>query len=384
MLRPVIAITMVLMAVLLATEPISAQKARSFQAANLLFEPRANYGFLIAHHVEMEIYNSHFPSFEFTIAQASYGKRQWESFYNYPVTGIAYWNAWLGNSRDLGQAHALFPYISFPWAKNEKSELNFRLGAGLAYLTKRFDRLENYKYTAIGSHLNAAVNLMIEYRWKPLHHLQLSAGVQLMHFSNGSVKTPNFGLNIPSVSGGIAFRLNKENNYIRRRLRPDLTMFEFDGRDYIEVKAGTTLAIKETGDTDGKRYNIYAGFISASKSLGYKHKLGLCFDLSWDGSDALLVAHSNTEPYKKSELTKPGLSAAYELVLARTSFAFNLGAYLGGKDKSEGMTYYKAGIHYLITKNLFANLTLKTHFARADFVGLGIGYRFKMKYYLKL
>jgi len=375
---------MVVMAVLLATEPVSAQKARSFQAANLLFEPRANYGFLIAHHVEMEIYNSHFPSFEFTIAQASYGKRQWESFYNYPVTGIAYWNAWLGNSRDLGQAHALFPYISFPWAKNEKSELNFRLGAGLAYLTKRFDRLENYKYTAIGSHLNAAVNLMIEYRWKPLHHLQLSAGVQLMHFSNGSVKTPNFGLNIPSVSGGIAFRLNKENNYIRRRLRPDLTMFEFDGRDYIEVKAGTTFAIKETGDTDGKRYNIYAGFISASKNLGYKHKLGLCFDLSWDGSDALLVAHSNTEPYKKSELTKPGLSAAYELVLARTSFAFNLGAYLGGKDKSEGMTYYKAGIHYFITKNLFANLTLKTHFARADFVGLGIGYRFKLKYYLKL
>jgi len=375
---------MVLMAGLITTKHLSAQKVRRFQAANLLFEPRANYGFLIAHHVEMEIYNSHFPSFEFTIAQASYGKRQWESYYNYPVTGIAYWNAWLGNSRDLGQAHALFPYISFPWAKNEKSELNFRLGAGLAYLTKRFDRLENYKYTAIGSHLNAAINLMIEYRWKPLHHLQLSAGVQLMHFSNGSVKTPNFGLNIPSVSGGIAFRLNKENNYIRRRLRPDLTMFEFDGSDYIEIKAGSTFAIKETGDTEGKRYNIYAGFISASKSLGYKHKLGLCFDLSWDGSDALLVAHSNTEPYHKSELTKPGISAAYELVLARTSFAFNLGAYLGGKDKSEGMTYYKAGIHYLITKNLFANLTLKTHYARADFVGLGIGYRFKLKYYLKL
>ena len=384
MLKPVVAIIMVLMAGLITTKHLSAQKVRRFQAANLLFEPRANYGFLIAHHVEMEIYNSHFPSFEFTIAQASYGKRQWESYYNYPVTGIAYWNAWLGNSRDLGQAHALFPYISFPWAKNEKSELNFRLGAGLAYLTKRFDRLENYKYTAIGSHLNAAINLMIEYRWKPLHHLQLSAGVQLMHFSNGSVKTPNFGLNIPSVSGGIAFRLNKENNYIRRRLRPDLTMFEFDGSDYIEIKSGSTFAIKETGDTEGKRYNIYAGFISASKSLGYKHKLGLCFDLSWDGSDALLVAHSNTEPYHKSELTKPGISAAYELVLARTSFAFNLGAYLGGKDKSEGMTYYKAGIHYLITKNLFANLTLKTHYARADFVGLGIGYRFKLKYYMKL
>jgi len=354
-----------------------------FQAANLLFEPRVNYGFLIAHHVEMEIYNSHFPSFEFSISQASYGKRQWESLYNYPVMGVTYYNAWLGNSNDLGQAHAVFPFISFPWLKDDKNELNFRMGAGLAYLTKKFDRLTNYKYNAIGSHLNAAVNLMIEYRWKPIHHLQLSAGVQLMHFSNGSTKTPNFGLNIPGVSAGVAFRLNRENSYIRRRIRPNLTMFEFDGKDFIEVKVGTTFAYKESGDTDGEKFNIYSGFLSAMKTMDYKHKLGLCFDLSWDGSDALLVARTNNEPYQSRELTKPGISAAYELVLARTSFAFNLGFYLGGKDKSEGMSYYKVGIHYLIHKNLFANLTLKTHFARADYVGIGLGYRFKWGYYLK-
>ena len=193
---------------------MNVQAQHRFQAANLLFEPRVNYGFLIAHHVEMEIYNRHFPSFEFSISQASYGKRQWESFYNYPVMGVTYYNAWLGNSRDIGQAHAVFPFISFPLQKNNKHELNFRMGAGLAYLTKKFDRLTNYKYNAIGSHVNAAVNLMVEYRWKPLDYLQLSAGVQLMHFSNGSVKTPNFGLNIPAVTAGDAFRLNKEQSYI--------------------------------------------------------------------------------------------------------------------------------------------------------------------------
>ncbi|MFH1118999.1 MAG: acyloxyacyl hydrolase [Bacteroidota bacterium] len=374
---------LVIPSVIICPGKLYGQKGQRFQAANLLFEPRANYGFLIAHHVEMQIYNSHFPSFEFSISRATYGKKQWESFYNYPVTGITYWNAWLGNSRDLGQAHAVFPFISFPWIKSDKSELNFRLGAGLAYLTKRFDRLENYKYTAIGSHLNAAINLMVEYRWKPSQHLQLSAGIQLMHFSNGSVKTPNFGLNIPAVSGGVAFRLNKENQYIRRRIRPDLTMFEFDGKEFLEIKTSAVFAVKATGDAEGNIYNTYSGFVSATKNLGYKNKLGLCFDLSWDGSDALLVARTNTEPYNSLELTKPGLSTAYELVLARMSFAFNLGFYLGGKDKSEGMSYYKAGIHYLIAKNLFVNLTLKTHFARADFVGIGLGYRFKLRYYLK-
>ncbi|WP_367327915.1 acyloxyacyl hydrolase [Lentimicrobium sp.] len=360
-----------------------ARAQHRFQMPNLLFEPRVNYGFLTAHHVEMEIYNSHFPSFEFSISQETYGKRQWESFYNYPVTGLTYWNAWLGNSKALGQAHALVPYISFPILKNDRSEVNFRLGAGLAYLTKKFDRLSNYKFNAIGSHLNAAVNLMAEYRWKPLKHLQLSAGIQLMHFSNGSTKTPNFGLNIPAVSAGAAFRLNQLNNPIRQRVRPSLTMYEFDGREFIEVKLGTIFAYKESGDTDGKKYQVYSGFLSTMKNIDYKNKLGICFDLSWDGSDALLVARTNQEPYPARQLTKPGLSAAYELVLDRTSFAFNLGFYLGGKDKSEGMSYYKLGIHYLVTKNLFANLTLKTHYARADFVGIGLGYRFKWGYYLK-
>ena len=364
----------------IAANSLSAQKQR-FQAANLLFEPRVNYGFLIAHHVEMEIYNSHFPSFEFSIARATYGKQQWEALYNYPVTGMTYWTAWLGNSPDLGQAHAIFPFIRFPWIKSNNTELSFRLGAGMAYLTKHFDRLDNYKYNAIGSHLNAAINLMVEYRWKPLNYLQLSAGVQLMHFSNGSTKTPNFGLNIPSLSGGVAFRINKENSYIRRRPRPDLTMFEFDGKKFLEMKVGTTFAIKQIGDIDGARYNVYAGFLSATKNLGYKHKLGLCFDLSWDGSDELLVNKTDPEPFKQSALTKPGFSAAYEMVLARLSFAFNFGFYVGGKDKSEGLTYYKAGINYLITRNLFANLTLKTHYARADFVGIGVGYRFRWIYY---
>lgn len=374
-------ILLVTLLLLVSAGNLNAQKQR-FQASNLLFEPRVNYGFLIAHHVEMEIYNSHFPSFEFSIARATYGKQRWEAFYNYPVTGLTYWSSWLGNSEDLGQAHAIFPFISFPWVKSDHNEINFRLGAGMAYLTRRFDRLDNYKYTAIGSHLNAAINLMIEYRWKPVSYLQFSAGLQVMHFSNGSTKTPNYGLNIPSLSGGVAFRLNKENSYIRRRARPDLTMFEFDGKEFLEVKLGTTIAVKEIGDTYGKRYSVYSGFLSATKNLGYKHKLGLCFDLSWDGSDALLVAHTNVEPYNKLDLTKPGISAAYEMVLSRMSFAFNFGFYLGGKDKSEGLTYYKAGINYLITRNLFANLTLKTHYARADFVGVGLGYRFKWKYYL--
>lgn len=347
-----------------------------------MIESRANYGFLIAHHLEMETFNRHLPSFEINLARSTYGKNQWEALYKYPLTGVSYWNAWLGERQILGQAHAVMPFISFPLLKSDKSELNFRLAAGMGYLTKKFDRIENYKYIAIGSHLNAAINLMFEYRWKPVEHLQLSAGVQLMHFSNGSIKTPNFGLNIPSASAGLAFRINKENPYIKRSMRPSLTMFEFDGRQFLEVRINSLYGIKTIGEVISENYNVVAGAISVLKPVGYKGRAGLCFDLSYDASDAMYVGIKGVDYNNNLQLLKPGVAVMYEVVLSRLSFPFAIGFYTGGLYKSEGMSYYKLGIQYLVSRNVFTSITLKTHFARADYVALGLGYRFRVRHYL--
>lgn len=360
---------------------LSAQKRHHYQAPNLMMEVRGNYGFLVAHHLEMENFNRHLPSFEINIARSTYGKNQWETLYNYPVTGVSYWNAWLGDRETIGQAHAMMPYIAFPLVKNDKSELNFRLAAGLGYLTKKFDRLDNYKYIAIGSHLNAAVNLMFEYRWKPIQHVQLSGGIQLMHFSNGSIKTPNFGLNIPSLSAGIAFRINKENPYIMRSIRPALTMYEFDGHNYLEVRINTSYGTKTIGEVLGERYNVFANSVSVLKTTSYKGRAGLSFDFSYDGSDARYVGIKGVDYDNNFQLIKPGVALMYEVVLSRMSFPFALGFYTGGKYRSEGISYYKAGLQYLLTKNIFASVTLKTHYARADYVAFGLGYRFKVKNY---
>jgi len=44
-------------------------------------------------------------------------------------------------------------------------------------------------------------------------------------------------------------------------------------------------------------------------------------------------------------------------------------------------TYFKLGIHYDLTPKLFTTLVLRTHFAKADFVGIGIGYKLPLYYY---
>lgn len=375
-----LSISIAIISILFFTPNSLGQKPHSYQAPNLMFECQTNYGFLIAHHLEMEKFNTHFPSFEFSLSRSTYGKNQWEALYQYPVTGITYFNAWLGNSEILGKAHALMPFIRFPLRKQEKTELDFRLSAGIGYLTKHFDRLENYKYIAIGSHLNAAINLMVEYRWKPIQHLQFSGGIQLMHFSNGSMKTPNFGLNIPSLSLSASFRLNKENAYIKRSIRPRLTMYEFNGYSFIEVRVSSAFGFKDVSEVSNKRYKILTGSVCALKNIGYKSRAGIGVDFSYDGSDSHYLSSRGIDYENDFKLIKPGVSLMYEVVLSRMSFPLGVGFYTGGAF-FEGNSYFKLGINYIVLRNLFLCVNLKTRYAKADFLAFGLGYRFKVKQY---
>jgi hypothetical protein len=203
--------TLVLPIVMLVLIKVPAIAQHKQWGSNLLLEGRVNYGFMINHHLEMKIFNAHFPSFEINLGKETYGRKRWQAMYGYPIMGVSYWYSQLGNSKFLGSANAVFPYINYPIIRNKRHELNLRVGIGLAYLTKSFDRLENYKYIAIGSHLNAAVNMMAEYRWRFNPRMNAAFGVAFMHFSNGSTKTPNYGMNTPSVNLAFAYRLSKEN-----------------------------------------------------------------------------------------------------------------------------------------------------------------------------
>ncbi len=64
--------------------------------------------------------------------------------YNYPFIGLACWYSGLGGTKPLGSAIAVFPYINFPLLRTENFNLYFRTGAGLGYLTRKYDRYDNY------------------------------------------------------------------------------------------------------------------------------------------------------------------------------------------------------------------------------------------------
>ena len=372
----------VLTLVMLALMKVQAMAQHNKWNSNLILEGRVHYGYLINHHLEMRIFNAHFPAFEINIGKETDGSERWQSEYNYPVIGISYWYSNLGNSSFLGSANAVFPYINYPVIKTRRSQVNFRLGVGVAYISKPFDRLDNYKYIAIGSHINAAINLMGEYRHQISPRLNVVAGLSAMHMSNGSTKTPNYGINTPMVSIGAAYRLNKVTTVNSVKLKPALYTFEFPEKKTLDFYAGNIVAFKDMGSEYGKNFMIYNFYGSIMKQLSFKTSAGIELNITHNQSD-VYIAERDSLSLPLNGKMRLAIAPMFEIRTGRLSYDLGLGIYMY-EVVIPAFAYFKLGFKYLVTPHIFAGLALHTHYGQADFVGIGIGYKFSGKYKGKL
>ena len=367
---------LLILGLLLAGGYAQGQSEHKLFNRNLYIEGKAYYGFLYAHHLELERYNAHFPAFEINVHQLTFGKHEWERAFNYPIIGVALWYSGLGGSQEIGSAFALMPYINFPLFKTADFSFNFRFALGAGYLTNRFDRLDNYKNLAIGTHLNAAANMMFEARYRINTYLSASAGLCLQHFSNGSLKMPNYGLNAPMASLGIAFKPARENKNITDRFYPPTEPYSAILTHAIEFNFGGAVGYKNMEQVLGENFVVWHAYENTFYQVSRKSKWGLGFDVSYDPSHIVILEQKGTTVESNWQVVRPGINAAYQLVISRVGFIFNLGLYLGGKERSNGPLYEKISLQYNFSKNFFANVMLKVHFGRADYIGWGLGYKF--------
>lgn len=348
---------------------------------NIQFETRLHYGFLLSHHLELERFNSHFGALEFSLQKATYGAHRWEKEYGFPLIGISFWMSNIGGFEEIGNGYALFPYLNLPLFKKDKSSLNFRVGLGLGYLGNKFDNKINYKNFAIGSHLNVAANLLLEYKRQISKRFFLSGGITLSHFSNGTTKTPNYGLNILTANISFAYYLNKPNPYLSNMILPELYPFEFDGRKFLELHLSFAFTNKDMTQSVGDRFWVFAIYGNLMKRVSYKSKFGLGMSLTADMSDKFVVEHFDTqESYSSASFLKTGISVAYELMISRMSLLFNLGIYVSGDYRRYSDVYQRVTLRYAIKQNLYANAVLNSHMGIADYIGIGLGYKIDFIY----
>ena len=330
-------------------------------------ELRPKAGFLIAHRASMNhLVKSHFYSGEIAFNFHTDGSKYWHKAYNYPTFGILGTFTYNGNSDVIGQAIGIGACVKLPFINRNKWSFNSRLAGGFAYLTRKFDIIDNPKNNSIGSHLNLLVILGIDVQYQ-FEKGFINFGIDFTHYSNSGTVKPNLGLNIPSLVLGYGFKTKRET---------------LKDPEYEEVNKKWTLlvhsvfSVNQNYNYQTRVYPVFGINTYLNKRFGEKSGISTGIDLIYNEANR----HFKTSPTNQTVIQtfQVGAFTSYDLQVNRFVFQLGMGAYLYNPYNPNGWLYHKLGGRVNLNKGYYINATVKTHWAKADYFELGLGYQFKL------
>ncbi len=339
--------------------------------STLFIEGQAHYGFLIPHHREMwTLTDGFFPMWEISISRQSFGNHPAQYFRNYPRFRLTYLYSDFGKSEPLGKMHAVIPNISLPLISGKKSKLMFGFGLGVAHLSEKFHQTDNYQNLAIGSYYNAAIQFALSWRIRMSRQLYFNAGATMLHVSNGTIKPPNYGLNIPALFAGFNLKFNnKEISY----MKPELFT---KNKGKINVRLMGIAATKQILSQPERDFTVFAGSISISRYYSHLNTYMIGIDGIYDESTKYLLERDGKPTEDWQDVIKIGVFGAHEWNFTNMAVSLGLGYYLQNYNPDDTPVYTKIGINYNFLKFAFVGVSLRTHWAKADFLGVGLGLKF--------
>ncbi|MCW5516095.1 acyloxyacyl hydrolase [Muriicola sp. Z0-33] len=331
------------------------------------------YGSIILHNTDIShLINAHPSGFILGFNKKSYGNKEWEREYKYPDTGFSFTYQDFKNNT-LGKNLGVYAHYNFYFFKRK---LQFRMGQGIAYNTNPYDKNENFRNNAFGSHFLSSTYLMLNYRQEYItKHLGFKAGVSLIHYSNANVKAPNTSTNTFAFNAGLVYNLDAYEpiQYLEKE-------------DKVTVKEPLRLnLVFRTGINESDVINsgqfpfyIFSGYVD--KRLGRKSAIQLGADVFFSNFLKELIAFQSIsfpelEVNENDDYKRVGIFLGHELFVNKISVVTQLGYYVYYPFDFEGQVYNRVGLKRYFGDNWFAAVSLKSHGAKAEAVELGVGVR---------
>ncbi|MCF6365816.1 MAG: acyloxyacyl hydrolase [Bacteroidales bacterium] len=331
---------------------------------------RINYlhGFLLPEYGFVSyLTNNNITAFEFDVYKELYGNKLWQRVYKYPSIGISFIHTSLGNDDVFGNATAVNPYIRFNLLNKQKIKIEYNLGVGLTYVSKKFDFDSNYKNIAVGSHFNIWLNTELTASYLIYKNISLTAGTVFNHLSNANLEEPNIGLNLWDFMLGIDAQIGKSTE---KNVEP-VPVFK-DKNQFAFILAG---ANKHTRRFAEKTYFAASLSFEYKRILGHKVSLGSGADLFYDSSVPDEMFKEEITNIKDLYKYKTGIHFSQELLIGKLSLGIQEGFYILLTDKLNHHKMYNRGIiRYKISDHFFVNMAMKSNIVVLDVMEIGLGY----------
>jgi hypothetical protein len=339
---------------------------------NFILSAQGHFGYAISHHGNMaHLIKGHIGGGELNYIFRTCGAKCWQPVYKYPEFGLSGVFMYLGNPSQLGNLFAVYPYTNLRLNKEcRKFNLALRLGFGLAYITKPFDRITNHQNNAIGSHYNGFVNVRLSGSCMLSKAWRMDMGVGLMHASNGAMRTPNLGLNMATVNLGVGYVFGDKN----LQMHCDSPMPPLLKRWHTTAIA--VAGMKELEHPGGSKYLAYGLMLNSYWSKNYKNRFGGGIEMNYSNASRRQLLNDSVSVVRTIDVLQGGAKLGYVFQLDRLSFPIEFGAYFYKSEGNDDLFFHRIGLRYIVNRHLVANLTLLTHWAKADYFEWGVGYEF--------
>jgi hypothetical protein len=336
-----------------------------------------------------DIMDNPYDALDFRVGFQSDGKNQiWDQIYGFPVYGIGFYNAYFEGG-ELGSPAALYMFMRAPVIKGKKLSWNWELAVGLSYGFYPYNPNDNPDQQVIGSDHNVYFNAATGISYNLGSRWDITLDMDVTHFSNGSTRTPNLGVNLVGLALGGRYNFNPVRNYTKKidpdyqpPHRPVLIRKEIPKYNrHSEIIIFGSMGGKTTTTQiyDGPTYFISS--LSVDYAWAYHHvgKVGIGFDAFYES--ALRDYPEKIENPSLSDLSFFGWHIAHYLKMYRLTLVTQIGFNLSDHVSHKGNTYIQVGGSFDITDQFFARAALKTrNGAVADFIEWGLGYRIPFAY----
>ncbi|MBK6967533.1 MAG: acyloxyacyl hydrolase [Bacteroidales bacterium] len=286
--------------------------------------------------------------------------------YRLPVMGIGFYASTF-NQDAIGKPNALYYYFTMPvnFERNRKITMSYMGSFGLSYNFNPYDEITNPQGIFIGSYRNCYVNfaLQMNYHITPKWTSSLSLG--FTHFSNGSFRKPNYGINLIPLSLSVAYR---PVPFIPFEGNKSIPAFKRHNQFNFAFTAGSKNYVE--GEPN---YLKAAVMINWLRALNYKYRAGLGLDIFYSGQSG---TRNNTETTLSNSVSV-AVAGSWEWALNKHLYVpLAFAVYMKRNEgNGESVPYYeRAGLRYRFNNNLFAGITIKAHKGSADFFEWTIGY----------
>ncbi len=341
------------------------------------FEAGWSGGYSLSHHVEMTHLTHRFVRALMISGYRNtfHSPHPWARAYHYPQLGwgISYQD--LGDSR-LGYAVSLtFNTKMRLNAYKRKTALYFLFHAGLGWITRPFDEEKNYKNNVLGTHINNAFIFGPSVSFPLSRHWFLNLSGVMYHYSNGSFQKPNLGINMPALLVSMEYKPHPpRTDTVRDRVRMPRIK-----ENYLTfyLKGG----IAEKNLLLG-RAPVHVMGMQFNKRFSYKHSWNAGIEWMNDYSMKLFVKYRTLAfgmyNGRIPDYHRVGLYAGHQFHFDNFMIITDFGYYIYDRTKVFIPVYYRIGFQYRFFPHWYASFGLKLHLVEAEYLNVGIHYRFDL------